>query len=680
MEEKSKGISLRRKRTKKPNISAPKSTSFRGDVARSATDRPVETDGKGDGRSHLGVPRERPQLGGQTSDLVKRRYSTRFTQGTVDWTVGAPPVPSVPSIPNQFGGQQAAGRGGPFGLSHAISVDINAFKDPSLRPEQYVAGILSDASEQDIRDYQLHLRKAKNRTSTDLQQNVYQNRTQFIKISREAEKLKGEMRTLRSLMSELESTLNQPTPYNSVSRKKANRGSIADQEVLWNSQLQSLWKNIEGSQKFLPAIPGRHVLQRSEYWSELNAATWKPMRSVTIILLNDHLLVATQKRARMDQPSPNAIGSSPKPPPTPSKFVAQRCWPLQDIKVDDLTATSATVGANGMKKPREDLQNAIRVNIGRESFTFRHERSTSDEKDNLLQNIRKTVDELHRSLSAEAGETRKTRDSIKYLASRDPALSNQTALLENLSNSMSKDKPNVLIEVDGKPQNFRWVETQIDELDIDIALQRFEESVMRVEKLRHLSRGLKGNAIAQDLMNFKLDERASKLAVLVTRQLVDTHSYHNATQGNVGWLRRLGFEDRAREAYLHARSTVITKRTRQCIFEGDLFQYIFQLSFVYFTIIKNTVSIYQSCFPPLMMSACVKWAKEHVDGLNDILVRQLSSISQSSKVWTECMDKTREHAMMLTEVGMDFKDFVGRNVEDDSPDSGDGTSVGLGLQ
>lgn len=78
-----------------------------------------------------------------------------------------------------------------------------------------VASLLANASEEDIRKYQESLRKVKNRTSTDLQQNVYQNRTQFIKISKEAEKLKDEMRTLRTLMAELTTALGQTSVGNS---------------------------------------------------------------------------------------------------------------------------------------------------------------------------------------------------------------------------------------------------------------------------------------------------------------------------------------------------------------------------------------------------------------------------------------------------------------------------------
>jgi hypothetical protein len=120
----------------------------------------------------------------------------------------------------------------------------------------------------------------------------------------------------------------------------------------------------------------------------------------------------------------------------------------------------------------------------------------------------------------------------------------------------------MLIEVDGKQQNLRWVESQMDELDIDIALQRFEPAVVRVEKMKGLARGLKNNVVAQDFIEFKVEERCSKLAALILRELVDTHNEQKKTKRNVTWLARLGFEDRARVAYLEARSDTIQKRSR----------------------------------------------------------------------------------------------------------------------
>lgn len=102
------------------------------------------------------------------------------------------------------------------------------------------------------------------------------------------------------------------------------------------------------------------------------------------------------------------------------------------------------------------------------------------------------------------------------------------------------------------------------------------------------------------------------------------------------------------------------------------------MSFVYFTIIRNTVTCFQACFPPPMMSACVKWAKERVDAFNAILGRQLSGEEEGGEKWTACLDRAQEHARMLSEVGLDFGNLVGQNVRAGADGSGN-DAVGLGL-
>lgn len=395
-----------------------------------------------------------------------------------------------------------------------------------------------------------------------------------------------------------------------------------------------------------------------------------------IILLNDHLLVASRKKRKVE-----GINNADQRQ-APSKLVADRCWPLLDIEMVDLAGISESSGS------RNKVADAIMVRgVGQESFTYRTEKPDDSEKQTLMMNFRKTVEELRKSLRSEMESTNKAKETINYFASRDPGLLKKTELLETLS-----DIKDMLIEVDGKQQNLRWVESQVDELDILIALQKFEEAVVRVEKLNSLAKSLKSNIVAQDFIGFKAEERATKLAGLITRELVDTHDKPKQTKRNVLYLARLGFEDRAREAYLEARSNIIHKRSRyveshhlkstrtkfqrQCIFEGNLHQYIWEVSFVYFTIIRNTVSTFQMCFPPLLMSACVKWAKEQVDTFNAILARQLSSTPQDGEVWKKCMDQANEHAKMLADVGLDFRGMIGRGSsgEDDRKEP-----VGLGL-
>lgn len=234
------------------------------------------------------------------------------------------------------------------------------------------------------------------------------------------------------------------------------------------------------------------------------------------------------------------------------KLVADRCWPLLDIEMVDLAGTGET--HSGQNK----VADAIMIRgVGQESFTYRTEKPGDASKSSLISNFRNAVEQLRKGLRTEMESSNKAKETINYFASRDPGLLQKTGLLETLS-----DIKDMLIEVDGKQQNLRWVESQVDELDIDIALQRFEAAVVNVERLNALAKSIKNNTVAQDFISFKADERATKLAGLITRELIDTHNEIKKTKRNVSWLARLGFEDRAREAYLEARGNVIHKRSR----------------------------------------------------------------------------------------------------------------------
>ncbi|KAJ9644648.1 exocyst complex component exo84 [Coniosporium tulheliwenetii] len=641
--EKSKGISLRKKKSVRPKISAPQPISAPLPTGISAPSISEERSRPSESSSRLDVPRE----------------------------PGAPPVPSVPAIPGQFQTPPASRDGKPAASGgQRIKVDAQALRDPNLQPEQYVASLLTDADEQDIRNYQDELRKLKNRTSTDLQANVYQNRTQFIKISKEAEKLWGEMRTLRTWMSELTGALAQTTsaaadtPTDTVdARKRANRSSVANLEAMWSTHLQQLWRRVEGSQKYLPAIPGRHVVYESSRWVELNAATWKTRQRVHLILLNDHLLVASVKK-RTDISSPNIRDNEQK---QDVQLTAERCWPLQDVKLADLSTAGAASDKRDRNGERQRAADAVNVRVGSESFTFAATGSSaSSDRAALVTTFRKTVEDLRRSQEAETDERRRTQELGGQFATKKMGVLNGSDSLENQSDSVSQRPASILVDVEGKQQSLRWVESQLDDLDIDIALHHFEDAVARTEKLKRIAKGNRGNAAVHDTLTSKVNERATKLAGLISKELTDSHAWKTSTQKNVSWLSRLGFEDRAREVYLDARSSAIEQRCRQCIFEGNLHDYIYEISFIYFTIIQNTVKVYAVCFPAPMMSACVKWAKEHVDDFNVILERQLSSLPEGSPKRDECLERAREHGRMLAEVGLDFKDLIGRTVEERS--------------
>lgn len=65
-----------------------------------------------------------------------------------------------------------------------------------------------------------------------------------------------------------------------------------------------------------------------------------------------------------------------------------------------------------------------------------------------------------------------------------------------------------------------------------------------------------------------------------------------------------------------------------------------------------------------MASAAIKWAKEHLQQLNVVLVRQMKgSVEKGGEIWGRCLDILEEHERLLGEVGLNFRGVVGRGVE-----------------
>ena len=159
-----------------------------------------------------------------------------------------------------------------------------------------------------------------------------------------------------------------------LAARRAQRNSVADLAALHRTQLESLWENVEGAQRFLPPVPGRHLIAESASFVELNAATYTPRQGVHLFLLNDALLVAVKKRSQVATP-----GGSSTPGGGKTRLVADRCHALSEIVVVDL-------------KDGGELTNAIKVKRGKSTAIFRSERA--EDKRALLSAFKKVAEEL----------------------------------------------------------------------------------------------------------------------------------------------------------------------------------------------------------------------------------------------------------------------------------------------
>ena len=112
-------------------------------------------------------------------------------------------------------------------------------------------------------------------------------------------------------------------------RRRNVRSSIADLRVLYANQMQTLHMQIEGSSKFVPTTPGRHVVMEIDNIVTLNSATYKVDHSVRFVLLDDAVLVARKRRRRNNTES--------------DKLVAEKCWPLSEMLVLDTKDSPSTL-------------------------------------------------------------------------------------------------------------------------------------------------------------------------------------------------------------------------------------------------------------------------------------------------------------------------------------------------
>jgi hypothetical protein len=178
------------------------------------------------------------------------------------------------------------------------------------------------------------------------------NYNEFIKVSKDISALETEMLELKGVLEEwrtvpegleIEPAFDQDNGASKcnvlavrlkmsayrLAPDRNRRNSMADLQALYKTQLEALWDSVEGAQRFLPVVPNRHILGRFSHWIELNSATYRPRQSVILVLLNDALLIAVEKRRQMG----GAV-----------KVVADRCFHLNEIAVTDLKDTGGMFG------------------------------------------------------------------------------------------------------------------------------------------------------------------------------------------------------------------------------------------------------------------------------------------------------------------------------------------------
>ncbi|WWC73016.1 uncharacterized protein I206_106981 [Kwoniella pini CBS 10737] len=539
--------------------------------------------------------------------------------------------------------QEGIKRRGAEDLTREEEFDLNELNKEDFNLNDYLRRTLTGADEEEKKRFKAALMREKGKNKKELQKNVFRHYAEFVTISKEISTLENDMLDLKDLLGQwkdlpqlmgMADTL-APTLDKSgnIERRRTQRNSVMDLQNLYKSQLTQLWSTVEGSQKYLPLVPGRHLVFETHNFVELNAATYKAKQNVSMFLLNDLLLIAGRRRMKSATPAEGGEKEKER-----GRMVAERCWVLADLVVVDV-------------KDSGDLTNALKIRRGKEVCVYRT--SQPEDKKSLLAAFRQVSQELGEKKRKESEKEQERRKSMWH-GEKPGGPSSGTPVLPGL---MSSGRPLSTIGMSmADSKDLRWIDEYGDELTMAIARRDWEESVKFAERGRDLLKTVSSNQSALSLLTAKLDQLTPTLINQILHDLSSSQIRKNQTATLVSYLNRLGYSDQARDVFLRARKDLMLKRIRSIKCEGDISIYISELSVVCFTIIRHTSDWFINAFKENMMaSGFTTWAKEQIETFADMFRRQVYAPNVDQSVVDECLRVTASHnRKLLRDVGLDF--------------------------
>ncbi|WFD42122.1 exocyst complex component exo84 [Malassezia psittaci] len=504
-------------------------------------------------------------------------------------------------------------------------VDAGVFAQNQFDARAFVSVQQQQQNELGLRKLNEELGHIQDTTSKQLKTQVFKNYSEFITISKEIATLENDMLEFKDLLSEWKQLPQQlliDDPSNDLSASlgnqmrlnaaKSQRNSRTDLEQIYKAQIAALWENIEGSQKFVPYVPGRHLIAETSQFVEVNAATYKLKQAVSLFLLDDLLLVAVQKKRHYG----NRV-----------HLVAEQCFNLSEIVVVDL-------------KDSKDLKNALKVKRGKEVYVYRTDKA--QDKRAILNAFRRVGEDLSNKLKQE----RKSKAGLKR---SDTVMSDSMDLtIDSLPGDVEKP---ARLDAELAP----WMNNAVDELAVHIALREWEKAVIIVEEGR---KRLANRPVSEGPLFLLLEcfnSSTNELVSAISNELAAPFQRKSMMVRDATLLLRLDKGREARDLLLSSRAELLRHRTCQIKYEGDVSLYISELSMLYFTLIKNTGDWYMSAFKDFKMaSGFVQWASNQVASYATIFRRQVYGVDQDAKLVKEAKDITLSSAQILNDVGLNL--------------------------
>ncbi|KAH9019097.1 hypothetical protein EDB84DRAFT_626442 [Lactarius hengduanensis] len=567
----------------------------------------------------------------RVDDKIKRRMSARYATISAPTPTDTSP-PSVPTIPLDLRGAGLVSVREKDEISQVqtpTKEDLRAAENRLLDvddfdPDAYLKLKLANSTEAELRLLQSSLRNSKDEVAADLQRNVFKNYAQFVHISKEIGILENEMLGLKESLAEwksMPSVLHIEESASVADRRRNVRSSVADLRVLYAHQMQNLHTQIEGSAKFVPTTPGRHVVAEMDSIFVLNAATYKPISAVRFVLLDDAVLVARRRRRR------NASESD--------KLVADRCWPLNEMLVLDTKDTATLV-------------NVFKIKHGKETHVYRTD-SASDKK-SLLSQFRHVAEELAAKKRKEREGEHERRKSLWTAGGSGSVAMGDIPPVPDWMSDLAQQAGMSDSAKENAERDARWIGDFADELNVAIALREWDGAVELVEQGQ-------AKLATMPLLATKLTPLTASLTAALLQALSYPQHHKEAVKKLIALLIRLDAGAAARTTFLTARTETARRLVRMIRFDGHIGTYINDLSTTIFTVIKHTADWFLASFKENeVASSFIEWAKSQMETFAEMFRIQVFCTDVDKSVVDEALSITHNQSRkLLQEFGLDFR-------------------------
>lgn len=460
----------------------------------------------------------------------------------------------------------------------------------------------------------------------------------------------------------------------SSSIKKRDKTSLTILDKIWNEELLTIEKEIEGAGKYLKE-KGRNLIMKTDKWMELNVATLRYLQDVKLYILNDIILVADKNKN--------------------NDYILNQ--------VIDIKEVSVTMDVGSYNRLIFKINN---------NTTLMYESPNDKECALVLQNIRKAKDEICDIYQNEKQYEQRIKETFKYfqatqqtptrdsLVGRSPSKSNRRSVgTPNRLNSLTLKNSHVSSELYNEQyllqsltlsmhsnlrnnngrgshtEQLRLLDDYIEEIDINIARYRFDKCVdiiLNIENsLNELYPQLDDqNLMLHNILLLKLGERRD----LITSKLLQNILFNDdiaKLKLNVSGMIKLGAPDQSLDLFLQNRSNYIQELILQIGSFDNPTNYLTQLSVIRFQIIKQTVSNfnelsdeysvsqnnnvnannYNSNLNNKFSSILVNWCSNEVDKHFQLINQQLLN---DETISPQSIKSTRRQIDELKNVGLDF--------------------------